>query len=37
MDHEIKQYEDLTFDDYITKPFNREELYLKIMKFIKVS
>jgi PAS domain S-box-containing protein len=33
--NEIKKNEGNTFDDYISKPLNKDELYRKIMKFIK--
>jgi len=37
MEYEMSKFKGLTFDDYITKPINKEELYKKIMKFIKVN
>jgi PAS domain S-box-containing protein len=34
--HEIEKYRGNTFDDYITKPINEDELRQKVMKYISI-
>ena len=37
LDHEREKYSGAAFDDYITKPINKDELLLKIMKYLQAN